>query len=66
MQRVFREHLDLLVKLGVPAREVLVTIPSDWIVAMRQGYLLALAFHSDLSQDTRLHTYFLKTVEAAR
>jgi 5'-phosphate synthase pdxT subunit len=35
-------------------------------VAARQGHLLAIAFHSELSHDRRLHELFLDTVEQAR
>lgn len=33
------------------------------VVAVRQGKLLALAFHPELTDDTRIHQYFLSLVE---
>lgn len=33
------------------------------IVAARQRKQLALSFHPELNEDTRLHEYFLKMVE---
>ena len=38
-------------------------LPECAIVAVRQGKLLALAFHPELSSDTRLHRYFLEIVD---
>jgi len=43
--------------------EVLATLPSGEIVAVRQGNLIALSFHPELSPDPRLHAYFLKVAE---
>ncbi len=34
----------------------------DRIVAVRQGNILGTSFHPELSGDTRLHEYFVKTV----
>lgn len=42
---------------------VLASLHSGEIVAVRQGNLLALAFHPELDSDTRLHSYFLKMTE---
>ena len=39
--------------------EVLSSLPDGTIVAARQGNMLALAFHPELCNDTRLHRYFL-------
>lgn len=36
------------------------------IVAARQGHLLATAFHPELTDDPRLHRYFLDLVEVSR
>lgn len=36
------------------------------VVAVRQGSLLATAFHPELSQDPRFHRYFLEMVEASQ
>ena len=44
--------------------EVLSNLPDGSIVAARQGNLLALAFHPELCNDTRLHSYFLEIVSA--
>ena len=38
--------------------------PQDSVVAVRQGNLLATAFHPELSGDTRFHRYFLDMVES--
>lgn len=45
-----------------PDVEILCRLPEGAIVAVRQGKLLALAFHPELSSDTRLHRYFLEIV----
>jgi 5'-phosphate synthase pdxT subunit len=34
-------------------------------VAARQGRLLALSFHPELTSDLRLHRYFLETMAAS-
>ena len=55
-----------------PGVEVLATIPaevetgSDTIVAVRQGHLLATAFHPEVTGDLRFHNYFLDMVRANR
>lgn len=38
----------------------------DKIVAVRQGNLLATAFHPELTDDPRIHQYFVSLVAAAR
>lgn len=43
--------------------EVLATLPDGTIVAAREGRLLALAFHPELTEDVRVHSYFLGIVE---
>jgi 5'-phosphate synthase pdxT subunit len=45
-----------------PQVEVLAKLNSDIVVAARQGGLLAIAFHPELSNDLRLHRYFLETI----
>lgn len=45
------------------AVEVLARV-GDAVVAARQKNLLALAFHPELTQDTRIHQIFLKMLEA--
>ncbi len=42
-----------------PEVEVLATLPDGAIVAARQGNLLATAFHPELTNDRRLHQFFL-------
>jgi 5'-phosphate synthase pdxT subunit len=39
------------------------TLPDGRIVAARQGRLLATSFHPELTQDTRVHLYFLSVVK---
>ncbi|MCD6447530.1 MAG: pyridoxal 5'-phosphate synthase glutaminase subunit PdxT, partial [Thermoplasmata archaeon] len=39
--------------------DVMATL-DNFIVAARQDNLLALAFHPELTNDTRLHEYFIK------
>lgn len=48
-----------------PGVEVLATLPDGTIVAVRQGHLLATAFHPELSNDLRFHRYFLAVVAGA-
>lgn len=40
--------------------EILGQLQNNQIVAVKQGKLLATSFHPELSDDTRLHEYFLK------
>ena len=42
--------------------EVLARLPDGAAVAARQGKLLAIAFHPELTPDTRFHRYFLDIV----
>ena len=51
-----------------PDVEVLARLPNGRPVAVRQGNLLATAFHPELGGDSRLHRYFLDMVssEASR
>jgi len=42
--------------------EVLARLPDGAAVAARQGKLLAVAFHPELTSDLRLHRYFLDMV----
>ncbi len=42
---------------------VLATLEDGTIVAIRQGHLLATAFHPELTPDTRFHQYFLSMIE---
>lgn len=45
--------------------DVLATLADGRIVAVQQGHLLATAFHPELTDDNRLHKYFLSQVAAA-
>ena len=36
------------------------------IVAVRQGNLLAMSFHPELTDDDRLHRYFVRMIEESR
>jgi 5'-phosphate synthase pdxT subunit len=42
--------------------DILATLPDGTVVAVRQGSLLATAFHPELTNDLRLHRYFLDMV----
>lgn len=44
--------------------DILAHLPDGRPVAVRQGNLLATAFHPELSPDTRLHQYFLDLKQA--
>jgi 5'-phosphate synthase pdxT subunit len=44
---------------------VLARLDDGKVVAVRQGRLLATAFHPELSADLRLHRYFLKIIAGA-
>jgi 5'-phosphate synthase pdxT subunit len=44
---------------------VLARLPDGRIVAVQQGHLLATAFHPELTDDNRLHEYFLSMVDGA-
>lgn len=48
----------LIEKIGQQV-EVLARLPEGGVVAVRQGNLLATAFHPELTTDTRFHRYFL-------
>lgn len=37
----------------------------DRVVGVRQGHLLATAFHPELTDDSRIHAYFMKMVETS-
>ncbi len=51
-----------------PAVEVLATVPrpdgSEHVVAVRQGSLLATAFHPEVGGDPRVHAWFVELVRA--
>ncbi len=46
--------------------EALAKLPDGRIVAARQGYLLATAFHPELTDDDRVHRYFLHLIQENR
>lgn len=46
-----------------PGVEVLSRLPDGRIVAVKQGHLLATAFHPELTNDARLHRLFLDMIE---
>jgi 5'-phosphate synthase pdxT subunit len=48
-----------LFKLPGKGIEVLATVENNTLVALRQNNLLATSFHPELSDDPRLHQYFL-------
>jgi 5'-phosphate synthase pdxT subunit len=43
--------------------EILASLPDGQIVAARQGRLLATAFHPELTDDDRVHRYFIHLVQ---
>ncbi|MBI2887664.1 MAG: pyridoxal 5'-phosphate synthase glutaminase subunit PdxT [Chloroflexi bacterium] len=45
--------------------EALATLEDGTVVAAREGNMLVLAFHPELTADTRMHTYFLELVRTA-
>jgi len=45
-----------------PNLDILAKLPDDTIVAAQEGNLIALAFHPELTDDKRLHMYFLDIV----
>jgi 5'-phosphate synthase pdxT subunit len=47
-----------------PAVDVLARLDDGTIVAARQDHMLATAFHPELTDDTRLHRYWLETIGA--
>jgi 5'-phosphate synthase pdxT subunit len=49
-----------------PAVEVLARLPDDKAIAVKEENLVALAFHPELTLDTRLHEYFLAMASSAK
>jgi 5'-phosphate synthase pdxT subunit len=77
----FEADLDVRGLNGAPVRGVFIRAPwiaeygrevqvlaqiDGHPVAARQGRILAVAFHSELTDDDRVHRMFLEDVEAAR
>ncbi|GAB4523211.1 MAG: pyridoxal 5'-phosphate synthase glutaminase subunit PdxT [Anaerolineae bacterium] len=46
-----------------PNVRILAALKPDQIVAAQQGHLLATAFHPELTNDSRLHDYFLSMIK---
>ena len=44
--------------------DVLATLPDRQVVAVQQNHLMATAFHPELTDDLRLHQYFLHLAQA--
>jgi 5'-phosphate synthase pdxT subunit len=44
--------------------DILARLADGRIIAVQEGHLLATAFHPELTDDTRLHRYFLELVES--
>lgn len=53
-----------VVEVG-PAARAIATLDDGTVVAVRQGGLLATAFHPEVSGETRFHALFLDTIGAA-
>ncbi|MBI2773004.1 MAG: pyridoxal 5'-phosphate synthase glutaminase subunit PdxT [Chloroflexi bacterium] len=53
----------LISRVG-PDVETLATLEDGTIVAAQQGRLMATSFHPELTQDARLHRYFLSLIAA--
>ena len=52
----------IVVKVGVNV-EIISKIDNGNVVAVRQGNLLATAFHPELTDDSRMHSLFAKMIE---
>jgi len=78
----FEADLDIAAIGGLPVRavfirapfvteirgdaEALATLDNGVIVLVRQGSLLAAAFHPELTEDARVHEYFVEMARAGR
>ena len=49
-----------------PGVEILSRLPDGTIVAVRQGRLLACAFHPEFTDDLRFHSYFMNMIRQER
>ena len=58
------DRSDRVVEVG-PAARAIATLDDGTVVAVRQGGLLATAFHPEVSGETRFHALFLDTIGAA-
>ncbi len=52
-----------LIRSVGPDVKVLAEIEGQGIVAARQGHLLVTSFHPELTEDTRMHRYFLSYID---
>lgn len=55
-----------IISQALPTVDVLGRLDGGTIVAARQGNLLVTTFHPELTEDTRLHRYFLDIVTGVR
>lgn len=46
--------------------EILAKLDNGTIVAVRQGNMLGMSFHPELTDDSRMHEYFLKIVSGSK
>jgi 5'-phosphate synthase pdxT subunit len=46
-----------------PQAEALATLEDGTVVAAKQGHMLATSFHPELTNDDRMHRYFVKMVQ---
>lgn len=46
-----------------PGVETIATLDDGTVVGAREGKLLAVSFHAELTPDTRLHQYFLRVAQ---
>ena len=51
-----------VIEAVLPPARVLATLPDGTIVAAQEENMLALAFHPELTGDTRVHRYFLSLI----
>ena len=51
-----------IIEEAKPGVEILSRLPDGTIVAVKQGRLLACAFHPEFTDDLRFHSYFLNMV----
>jgi len=55
-----------MIEEAKPSVEILSRLPDGTIVAVRQGRLLACAFHPEFTDDLRFHSYFMNMVNQRR
>jgi pyridoxal 5'-phosphate synthase pdxT subunit len=59
------ESVEILARVEVPQVGGSTELPTDKIVAVRSGPLLATSFHPEVSGDIRIHQLFVDSVRAA-